>query len=211
MYTRLVVGNSYLSCIRVHKKYCSNWAFFTLLCTNASSDFNEVCKFATYTHVKSYYASHVRVAACIRAQQCKKTLFPNHHNTFLYTKMVTATHHNHTHCKWSIPSKTYMYTSHVTKLHCTCMWYSLHIHLLDLTKMNNHWSNKGQSIKKCYVLTTTSLVSRPWLYDLVAWYRLHAHVWNEASQVCSTTCSTKKWKIIYQPAIFVKGYPDAWV
>ena len=35
--------------------YCGDCekTFFTSLCMNASSDFNEVCIFATYTHVKS--------------------------------------------------------------------------------------------------------------------------------------------------------------
>ena len=45
---------------------------FTPLCTNASSNFNEVYIFATYTHVKSLYASHVRVASYVRAQRCEK-------------------------------------------------------------------------------------------------------------------------------------------
>ena len=34
------------------------------------------------------------------------------------------------------------------------------------------------------------------------------HEWNEASQVCSTICSTKKWKFDLSACYFIKGYPD---
>ena len=51
-----------------------------------------------------------------------------------------------------------------------------------------------------------NFVLRHWLYNLVAWYSLH--VQNEASQVQTAICSTKKWKMIYQAAIFIKRYPD---
>ena len=54
-----------------------------------------------------------------------------------------------------------------------------------------------------------SLCPQALLYDLVAWYSLHAHARNEASQVRSAICSAKKWEMICQPAIFVKGFPDA--
>ena len=57
----------------------------------------------------------------------------------------------------------------------------------------------------------SSFIPRLWLYNLIVLYKLHTHLRNELSQVHSMICSTKKWKRIYQPIVFSKGYPDVLV
>ena len=48
--------------------------------------------------------------------------------------------------------------------------------------------NTSPSCVHCACARRLTLASFPgWLYDLVAWYRLHVHVWNEASRVYSDT------------------------
>ena len=37
------------------------------------------------------YANFVEITTCVRAQCCEKTFSLNHHNTFVYTNMATAT------------------------------------------------------------------------------------------------------------------------
>lgn len=52
-----------------------------------------------------------------------------------------------------------------------------------------------------------NLVLRLWLYDdtdCTCMYEMKC-------QVRSTICSIKKWKMVYQPAIFVKDYLDMWI